>query len=716
MRTRSSRSDSGNRQPIGVLSALTAAIRRVSLGNKVEQKPFVKPQLARKVLFETLEQRILLSASPTPLAGVTDGTLTTSLTDGDDNVLIEQIGPSATTGFDIQITVGDYDPEVYTGVDSIVVDGLEGDDTFEFVDITVDVDLTGGDGTDTLIGSNGSNTWTINDDNTGNLNDIITFSAIENLEGGTATDTLTGPDTDNTWNIGVFGENEAGAEIVVDATDAGTLNDTISFSAMENLVGGSAIDEFAFASDRRRMATLHRVGEDSAVGRAFGLSEGSRVVLEKGGVDSVLEVCTHAWTGSRAEPLDETLRARILKADEELAAQGKRVLGFAHRLVGDSEETGSDGLEHDLVFVGMMGLIDPPRPGVRDAVERCRSAGIRPVMITGDHPLTARVIAEELGIETAAGVVSGAQLVAASEAELQGLCRRVSVFARVAPEHKLRIVEALQSQGEAVAMTGDGVNDAPALKRADIGVAMGITGTDVSKEAADMVLLGDDFTTIVNAVEEGRVIHDNVRKFIKYTLASNAGEIWVMLLGPFLGMPLALLPLQVLWVNLVTDGLPGLALSVEPGERGIMERPPRARSESFLAGGLLRHVAWVSLLMGAVSLGVGWWYWRGGATTDHWRTMVFTVLTLSQLGHAMSVRQERDSIFRAGLLSNPLLFGSVVLTLGLQLGLIYWEPMRGLFHLTRLSAADLGLALAVSTIVFLTAEGAKLARRLRGVG
>jgi len=473
------------------------------------------------------------------------------------------------------------------------------------------------------------------------------------------------------------------------------------------------IDEFAFDSDRRRMATLHRVGDQSAVGQAFGLSEGSRVVLEKGGVDSVLEVCTHAWTGSRAEPLDETLRARILKADEELAGQGKRVLGFAHRLVDDSEESGPEGLERDLVFVGMMGLIDPPRPGVREAVARCSSAGIRAVMITGDHPLTARVIAEELGIDTTAGVAAGAQLAEATEAELQGLCRKVSVFARVAPEHKLRIVEALQSQGEAVAMTGDGVNDAPALKKADIGVAMGITGTDVSKEAADMVLLDDDFTTIVDAVEEGRVIHDNVAKFIKYTLASNAGEVWVMLLGPFLGMPLALLPLQILWVNLVTDGLPGLALAVEPGERGIMERPPRARSESFLVGNMVGYLVWVSLLMGAVSLGIGWWYWRGGATTDHWRTMVFTVLTLSQLGHAMSIRSERDSLLRLGLLSNPLLLGSVLMTLGLQLGLIYWEPMRELFHLVRLSPADLGIALAVSTIVFLATECAKFVRQLR---
>jgi Ca2+-transporting ATPase len=474
------------------------------------------------------------------------------------------------------------------------------------------------------------------------------------------------------------------------------------------------VDEVSFDSDRRRMTTLHRVSGGSVAARAFGLEAGGLVALGKGGIGAVLDACTQAWTGERSEPLDEALRARILTAHEDLAGQGMRVLGFAYRTL-NADAADHDELERDLVFIGMMGLRDPPRPQVCEAVARCLGAGIRPVMITGDHPLTAGVIAAELGIDTAAGVASGAQLAAASDAELEVLCRTVSVFARVAPEQKLRIVEALQAQGEAVAMTGDGVNDAPALKKADIGVAMGITGTDVSKEAADMVLLDDDFTSIVNAVEEGRVIHDNVGKFIKYTLASNAGEIWVMLLGPFLGMPLALLPLQVLWVNLVTDGLPGLALSVEPGERGLMSRPPRRRSESFLAGGLIGYVGWVSVLMGVVALGTGWAYWRAGASTEHWRTMVFTVLTLSQLGHAMSVRSARDTLARVGLFSNPLLLGSVLLTFGLQLGLIYWEPLRRLFHLTSLSAADLGIAVAASTIVFLGTEGAKvLARRRAG--
>jgi Ca2+-transporting ATPase len=318
-------------------------------------------------------------------------------------------------------------------------------------------------------------------------------------------------------------------------------------------------------------------------------------------------------------------------------------------------------------------------------------------MITGDHPLTAMQIARELGIASDHPPVTGLELAKISVDELEAQVDQVSVYARVSPEHKLKIVQALQDRGQIVAMTGDGVNDAPALKRADIGVAMGITGTDVSKEASDMVLLDDNFATIVAAVNEGRTIYDNIRKFIKYTLTSNAGEIWVMVLAPFLGMPLPLLPLQILWINLVTDGLPGLAMGVEPPESNTMRRPPYDPRESIFGRGLARHVAWVGLLMGIVSLGIGYVTWRSGWAS--WQTMLFTTLTLSQMGHALAVRST-DSLFRIGLLSNPALVGAVSLTFVLQMAVVYIPFLQGLFKTTALSAEQLLASLALATVVF----------------
>jgi Ca2+-transporting ATPase len=282
----------------------------------------------------------------------------------------------------------------------------------------------------------------------------------------------------------------------------------------------------------------------------------------------------------------------------------------------------------------------------------------------------------------------------------------------VAPEHKLRLVKALQAQRHIVAMTGDGVNDAPALKQADIGVAMGITGADVTKEAADMVLRDDNFATIVAAVAEGRAIFDNIRKFIKYLMTTNAGELWVMLLTPFLGMPLPLLPLQILWVNLVTDGLPALALSVEPAERDAMRRPPHPPNEHIFARGLGRHILWVGLLMGLVVLGVGYGYWSAGAA--QWQTMVFLTLTLAQMAHVLAIRSDHDSLFRIGLRSNRPLLGAVMLTFVLQLALVYVPLLQGFFTTVALSARDLAIGLAASSIVFWAVELEKWAMRRRG--
>jgi Ca2+-transporting ATPase len=335
------------------------------------------------------------------------------------------------------------------------------------------------------------------------------------------------------------------------------------------------------------------------------------------------------------------------------------------------------------------------------------------VIITGDHPLTARAIARELGIADDSRVLTGPELDRLSAAELETIVEEVPIYARVSPDHKLTIVQALQAKGHIVAMTGDGVNDAPALKKADIGVAMGITGTDVTKEVADMVLQDDNFATIVAAVAEGRVIFGNVRKFIRYLMTTNAGELWVMLLAPLIGMPLPLLPLQILWVNLVTDGLPALALSAEPAERDNMQRPPHPPNEHIFARGLGRHILWVGMLMGLVVLGVGYSYWRAGQ--PQWQTMMFLTITLAQMAHVLAIRSEHDSLFRMGLWSNRPLLGAVTLTFALQLALVYVPFLQEVFATVALSGRDLTIGLAASSIVFWGVEIEKWTMRRRAV-
>ncbi|MBX3011611.1 MAG: cation-translocating P-type ATPase [Caldilineaceae bacterium] len=471
------------------------------------------------------------------------------------------------------------------------------------------------------------------------------------------------------------------------------------------------VAEAPFTSERKCMTTIHQVPTHGNGSSPFG-ADATYVAFVKGGVDVLLAKSSLAWLGDHSVPLTVELRGRIQQANAQLAQAGQRVLGVAFRPLAQQPTVGKvEQVEEALVFVGLIGMIDPPREEVKMAVATCRSAGIRPVMITGDHPLTALAIARQLGITDNDQCLTGYELADMDEEALQAQVEQVSVYARVAPEHKLNIVNALQQKGHVVAMTGDGVNDAPALKQADIGVAMGITGTDVSKEAADMVLLDDNFATIVAATEEGRTIYDNIRKFIRYLLSSNIGEIFVMLVAPFLGMPLPLLPIHILWINLVTDGLPGLALSLEQPERGIMQRKPIPARESIFSRGLGVDIVWVGCLLGILSLAVGYWGFVSGVAITHWRTMVFTTLTFTQMGNALSIRSSDDLLVTIGIFSNRLMIGAVILTVVLQLMLLYIPFFQRIFNVAPLTGGELFICFFLSFVLFGIMEGVKWLRR-----
>ena len=464
------------------------------------------------------------------------------------------------------------------------------------------------------------------------------------------------------------------------------------------------VAELPFTSARKRMTTVHMVSEETH-DSSSPWAENAYVAFTKGAVDGLLEISSHVWTAEGVVPLDDQWHDRIEGANAELAQSGHRVLGAAYRpldQIPDSKEM--ELLENDLVFIGFTGMIDPPRVEVADAVKEARTAGIRPIMITGDHPLTAQYIAHELDITRNDQVMTGQKLNALGPGELNRVVEEVNVFARVSPEHKLQIVQALQEDGHIVAMTGDGVNDAPALKRADIGVAMGITGTDVSKEAAEMVLLDDNFATIVAAVREGRTIYDNIRKFIKYVLSSNIGEIVVMFIAPILGMPLPLIPIQILWINLVTDGFPGLALAIEPEEKGTMNRKPYEPDESIFSRGIGWQVISAGLILGIASFLVGFWGYQTGRDITVWRTMTFFTLTLAQLGNAFATRSFRDTIFEIGFFSNMYLVWTVLLTTLLQLALIYLPFAQRIFRTTALSGLELAICFGTSVVVLVLIE------------
>ena len=482
------------------------------------------------------------------------------------------------------------------------------------------------------------------------------------------------------------------------------------------------VAELQFDSSRKRMTTVHRLpASDADVPAGLERFWGRRILRDgpsdflavtKGAVDGLLSRASHVWVEGALVPLDDAWRRRVTATHDELAAKGMRVLGVAVRaLEGVPEAPREEELESGLTLVGLFGLLDPPRPEVADAVARCRAAGIRPVMITGDHPLTARHIARQVGIADGDEFLTGSDVDRMSDTELRAAVKGTPVFARVSPENKIRLVGCLQELRHVVAMTGDGVNDAPALKKADIGVAMGVAGTDVSKEAAAMVLLDDNFATIVAAVEEGRRIYDNIRKFIKYLLSCNASEIAVMLVGPLLGMPLPLLPLQILWMNLVTDGLPALALGVEPAEASIMKRPPTSSEESIFGRGMVAFIAGLGLAMSLVSIGVGVWAYRSGDPA--WRTLLFTTLILAQVTLALEVRSEESSLFRIGFFTNRPMVVAVASTLVLQ-GLVVYVPfLQRVFDTVPLGARDLLIAAGAALAVLLAAELWKWALRRR---
>jgi len=480
------------------------------------------------------------------------------------------------------------------------------------------------------------------------------------------------------------------------------------------------VQEFPFSSERKRMSVVveDATGEMHRQFPALLSPDSPLVMFCKGSPELVLERCRQVMVGDRVENLTEAQRQQILEQNNQLAGKGLRVLGFAARpLAQVLPEDDEDKAEQDMIWLGLVDMLDAPRPEVRDAVARCRSAGIRPVMITGDHQLTAMAIAEDLGIAYPGDeVLTGRELERFSQQELEQHVDRVGIYARVAPEHKLRIVQALQNRGKIAAMTGDGVNDAPALKQADIGIAMGITGTDVSKEASDMVLLDDNFATIVSAVEEGRVVYTNIRRFIKYILGSNIGEVLTIAASPLLvsgGVPLT--PLQILWMNLVTDGLPALALAVEPAEPNVMNRPPHDPKESIFARGLGLYMIRIGIVLAIIAISLMVWgynYTRGTADPDRWKTMVFTTLCLAQMGHALAIRSNSRLTIELNPFTNPFLLLAVGLTSLLQLALVYVPPLRNFFGTHYLPPLELLVCIGFSMLMFVWVELEKLFFRL----
>lgn len=539
------------------------------------------------------------------------------------------------------------------------------------------------------------------------------------------------------------------------------------------------VGEIPFSSERKAMTTIHQLHNQEARNL---FCETGYIAITKGAPDRLIEWASHEHTTAGSENLTPERRQKWMDEVNKMAAKGLRVLGVAYRpLENLPEEPDADDIERELHMIGLVGIVDPARPEAKEAVRVAKEAGIRTIMITGDHALTAEAIAADLGIiQQGQKAITGNQLDTMSDADILKSLDSTSAFARVSPEHKLRLVRVLQAQNHIVAMTGDGVNDAPALKQADIGVAMGITGTDVSKGAAEMVLTDDNFASIVSAVEEGRAIYDNIRKFIKYLLSSNVGEILVMFVALIVGLKIPLLAIQILWINLVTDGLPAIAMGFEPAEKGVMRRKPRPITESIFAGGMGRHIIWVSILLTTLTL-AGYIY--GYAThgmdpmsptlaleyrteaqlvetvdakhvPENWddmtlderrtellshendeaslekvsggllgeaeqlpRTIGFMVLALGQIFHVMAIHAgDRESFFRIGFGKNRILLGAVISTFLLQLAVIYLPFMQSTFETSALSLTELVITLGLASVILFAVEIEKSLRRQREHG
>ncbi|PSJ72301.1 cation-translocating P-type ATPase [Sphingobacteriales bacterium UPWRP_1] len=448
------------------------------------------------------------------------------------------------------------------------------------------------------------------------------------------------------------------------------------------------IADIPFDATRKCMTTIHA------------LDNGTFISFTKGAMDTLLP---------NAANLSQQDKANWEKSVNSMSANGFRVLGFAMRTLQElPNPLLPENIEQNFTLLGALGLIDPPRPEAAQSVHECKTAGIHTVMITGDHPQTARYIAQKLGIVTMEDdlVVTGSDMLRMTTQELESKVAHIKVYARVTPEQKFAIVEALQKKGQFVAMTGDGVNDAPSLKHADIGVAMAITGTDVAKEAAHMILLDDNFATIVKAVREGRRIFDNIRKFVKFIMTGNSAEIWTILLAPFFGLPIPLQPIHILWINLVTDGLPSLALAAEPAEKNIMNRPPRHPKESIFANGLGWHIFIIGLLIGGLTLLTQ--YISYHSANVHWQTMVFCTLCFCQLALALAIRSEKQSVFKQNFFSNPFLLITILVTVLIQLGIVYIPVLNGIFKTKPLSATELLFTFVPALIIFVAVEIGKL--------
>lgn len=463
------------------------------------------------------------------------------------------------------------------------------------------------------------------------------------------------------------------------------------------------VNEFPFDSQRKMMSII--VKDKS--GRQF--------VVTKGAPDVLIGLSTSILWNDRQQHLTKELTQKVQGAIDGLAGDALRTIAIAYKPLSASTVILSEKeAEKDLTFIGLQGMIDPPRPEVKTAVRECRDAGIKTVMITGDHVITAKAIAVQLGILTdGSKVIDGKALSGMSVEELEDIVEDVSVFARVSPEHKLKIVKALQNKGHIVAMTGDGVNDAPAIKAADIGVAMGITGTDVAKEASSLVLLDDNFATIKAAIKEGRNIYENIRKFIRYLLASNVGEILVMLFAMILALPLPLVPIQILWVNLVTDGLPAMALGLDQPEGDVMKRAPRHPKEGVFSRGLGWKVVSRGFLIGLATL-ISFMtiYYRNPADLDYAQTIAFTTLVVAQLIHVFDCRSEK-SIFSRNPFENKFLVWAVISSMALVLVVIYYPPLQPIFHTVPIEARDWLLIIGMSALPTFLLAGTFLARKTK---